>query len=121
DAARREDQERRGQFDDQDQRRGTVAEPCGKFLRVPGEDERERLRVVVEIQRGEAAPARIAAEQFDASGQKIQTKYQPAEQPDHYARTAEKDREKAGFEQQSIPLKRKKVLSGRAERKIQEK
>ena len=61
-AARKEDEERHGHFDPQRGRGGKVLETGGKFVGVPSDDGRQRLRVPVEAEGRQIAPCRIAAQ-----------------------------------------------------------
>ena len=79
----------------------------------------ERLGLVVNRQRGEAAPQRVAAQQLHCTGEKHQAKQQPAEKPDHNRRRTEKYCQKPRFEQQCVPLIRHEHLAGTCDRQIQ--
>ena len=85
-------------------------------MQVPGERVRVRLRLVVEDEAAEVAPARIAA-QLDEAGAEHQPERQPAQQRDHERRRRvaaaregmqaherrQEDREEARLEQQDLP------------------
>ena len=89
------------------------------MVRPPGERRWNRLRFVVERQRGEIAPCRIAAGELDAARSGHQPKEQPQHQPDAESRRIERaaqpiaprdrrdeDGEESCLEQQRVPLER---------------
>src|SRR6266851_3079278 len=89
-------------------------------MEVPGERCRQRLCLVVIVERDEVAPARIAAEELGRSREKHETEQQPAAEPDARELRGKKDGEETGFEEQKIPLKRKKSLADGNQRKVKD-
>jgi hypothetical protein len=69
------------------------------------------------MQRREVMPTGIVAEQLDDPAVEHQAENQPAEEPDADQRIVGEEGQEADFEQQNIPLKRKKILANNAELK----
>ena len=123
DRLRREEQDRRDQLrevaaDDLD-----PVERLRQAVEVPRERVRHRLRLVVVVEAGEIAPARIAAH-LDQAGAELEAEEQPAEEPDerrgHRApRRSEKGGEKAGLEQQRFPAEGIERLADVDDRQIE--
>ena len=110
---------------------GNFLEPQRQLIRIPANPRRQRLGLVMKRERGEIAPVRIAAQQFHAAGRKHELEQQQPQQPENDSRRRrfarrfwqplqrrKKNGEKAGFEQQVVPLKTKKIAANRGQRKI---
>ncbi len=99
----------------------SLQHPFRQLVRVPRERCRQRLGLEVIVERGQARPARIVAQQFHHTCQEHEPEQQPAQQPQHDARArGQKHGEKARLQQQQVPLEGGEHLPGVNERKIQD-
>ena len=108
--------------------------PERKVVRVPGRPRRKRLRLEMEVERGERAPSRVAAQQLGDAREQHELEEQQPEQPSDNPRRlplAESKRrepparspeagDESRLEQQGIPLEREKVLARHREGEIRE-
>ena len=93
--------------------------PHRQLPEVPCQRRRQRLGLVVELERREAAPRRVVARQFHHAAEEHQPEQQPPEEPHADRRGIREDRQEARFHQQHVPLEREKLLPHRTERKPQ--
>src|SRR5262249_34372562 len=103
DSARHENQKRRTDFDCEHGSGGKVLKQSRELVGVPGNDVRQGLCMVVKIERAQVMPRWIAAQQFYAPRHEVETEHEEAEQPNNDGGAAQEDRQKSGFEQQSVP------------------
>src|SRR5207244_2687936 len=119
-----------------------MLEPFRTFVCPPSEHRGQRLRPIVIIQRRQVPPAVVAAGQLHHARHQHQFKKEKLEQKERWSghRSSrvgwpqqphqlpwpkpprrEKNRQEASLQQQDVPLKAEKSLSGDRERKIEDK
>ncbi len=117
----REDQKREPDLDHQRRRCQGGEYALRQLRRIPGEWRGQRLRPEMVVECGQATPRRVARHELGHARHEQVAEHEPAIQPDDNARpAAQKDREKSGFEQQSIPLERHELLPGMREGQIED-
>ena len=132
-AGRGQHQERHDQLDAEHDHGGSHVQPGRKLVRVPARPGGQRLRLVVERQRGQPRPGRVAADQLGDARQERQLERQPPDEPARdpqrlpaaaEARQPAERRieagEQAGFQQQRVPLERQERLPGDGQRQVQQ-
>ena len=105
---------------------------AGKLVRVPACPGRQRLRLVVERQRRQPRPGRIAADQLGDARKERQLEGEPPDEPARgrhgippapEARPQSERRieagEQSGLQQQRVPLERQKRLAGDRQRQVE--
>src|SRR5205823_1409695 len=86
---------------------------------------------VMIIKSGEVSPSHVATQDFDGAGFEHEPEQQPAQKPQHDARRRrdvfearkelkrrKEDRQKAGLEQQNVPLEGEKFLADGGKRQV---
>ena len=88
-------------------------QPVGGLRGVPGERRRQRLRPEVILERGEAAPGRVARDELHDAGEKQEAEHEQPVEPDDDARAAgQEDREESALQQELVPLEVHEYLAG---------
>src|SRR5207249_4445480 len=85
-ASRRKDQKRHNQLDREHEDGRELLKPVRQLVHVPGRRGRQRLGVIVVLERGQVAPRRVPAQKLDRAGQEHQPEQEPAQQPQHGGR-----------------------------------
>src|SRR5579862_969488 len=115
-SARHENKERNAEFDGEHRKRRRPLKALRQLVRIPCENRRQGLRVIVKIERRQIPPGRIVAQQLYRSRKQAEPEYQPSEQPHDGLRPAQKNRQESAFDQQRVPLESEELLPRRAQR-----
>src|SRR2546423_5522331 len=131
DAARRPDEKRRGNLDDETEGDRKFLEPFRMLVRPPADHGRERLRPIVVVERGQIPPRFVVTGQLHDAGHEQQFEKKQLEQKQSDTRKwrgivcvhppapgREEEREKTGFKQEDVPLETEERLAGDRERQI---
>src|SRR4051794_33679566 len=92
-----------------------------QLINEKANDVRQWLRHEMIIERGEIAPIRVAAQNLYGARNKHEAKDQPTIQPNDQIGTAQKNCDKAHFEQQIVPLELQEILTCDDKRQVQSK